>query len=206
AKNLERSDALEEYARKRLGKVDRRLKRQDIPFHLVLRQEGARKAEDRFVAELTGSLRGGFVLRGEERGPDIYTAIDQVSDVVERQIRRYKTQRDRKRHGGVSLPEWEAGLLGEFSAEEAATTERPAPVAAPAATGVADDLDVQALGDGNVVRTKRHDVKPMSVDEAAAQMSLLGHTCFVFLNSENNDINVLYRRSDGDYGLIVPDR
>ena len=57
----------------------------------------------------------------------------------------------------------------------------------------------------DVVRTKRFSVKPMDVDDAITQMELLGHNFFLFLNAENNSMNVLYRRNDGSYGLLVPE-
>lgn len=57
----------------------------------------------------------------------------------------------------------------------------------------------------DVVRTKRFSVKPMDVDDAITQMELLGHNFFLFMNAENNSINVLYRRNDGTYGLLVPE-
>ena len=57
----------------------------------------------------------------------------------------------------------------------------------------------------DVVRTKRFSVKPMDVDDAITQMELLGHNFFMFMNAENNSINVLYRRNDGSYGLLVPE-
>ena len=57
----------------------------------------------------------------------------------------------------------------------------------------------------DVVRTKRFAVKPMDVDDAITQMELLGHNFFLFLNAENNSMNVLYRRNDGSYGLLVPE-
>ena len=58
----------------------------------------------------------------------------------------------------------------------------------------------------DVVRTKRFSVKPMDVDDAITQMELLGHSFFLFMNAENNTMNVLYRRNDGSYGLLVPEK
>ena len=57
----------------------------------------------------------------------------------------------------------------------------------------------------DVVRTKKFSVKPMDVDDAITQMELLGHNFFMFMNAENDSINVLYRRNDGTYGLLVPE-
>ena len=182
AKNLKLTEAIEVYAEKRLSRLDRRL-RHPVPLKLELRREGTRKADDRFVAEITATLKAA-ILRGEERGPSINAAIDSATAVVERQIRRYKTrhfERDRRR------TRFEEVVAEEF-------------------VDLTDEEPVKDLRDGRVVRRKEHAVKPITVDEAAAQMELLGHNFFVFLNVENGGINVVYRRHDNDYGLIVPER
>lgn len=193
-KNLPSNPALSAYAEKRLGRVAGRLHR-DTPMRLVLRKEGTRAASERFVAELTATLRGGFLVRAEERSGDLYSAIDGLTDVLARQIQRYKTRHTRRR---ASLTEWEATLLEQLSPAEEPAEE-------PEEAGEAEET-VSALEDGKLVRTKTHPVAPMSVEEASAQMDLLGHAFFVFLNSDGSGINVLYRRRDGDYGLILPER
>ncbi len=182
ARNLRLTEAIEEYAEKRLSRLDRRL-RHPVPIKLELRQEGTRKADDRFVAEITATLKAA-ILRGEERGPSVNAAIDSATAVVERQIRRYKTrhfERDRR------ATRFEEAVAEQF-------------------VELADEEQVKELSDGRVVRRKAHAVEPITVDEAAAQMELLGHNFFVFLNVENDGINVVYRRHDNDYGLIVPKR
>ena len=182
AKNLRLTEAIEEYAEKRLSRLDRRL-RHPVPIKLELRQEVTRKADDRFVAEITATLKAA-ILRGEERGPSVNAAIDSATAVVERQIRRYKTrhfERDRR------ATRFEEAVAEQF-------------------VELADEEQVKELSDGRVVRRKEHAVEPITVDEAAAQMELLGHNFFVFLNVEDDGINVVYRRHDNDYGLIVPKR
>ena len=181
AKNVRLTGAIEEYAEKRLARLGRRL-RHPVPLRLELRQEGTRRADDRFVAEITATLRNA-ILRGEERGSSINAAIDSATAVVERQIRRYKTrhfERDRK------TTRFEQAVAEQF-------------------VELTDEQPAKELPDGRVVRRKEHAVTPMTVDEAAAQMELLGHSFFVFLNAENGGINVVYRRHDNDYGLIVPE-
>ena len=182
ARNLRLTEAIEEYAEKRLSRLDRRL-RHPVPIKLELRQEVTRKADDRFVAEITATLKAA-ILRGEERGPSVNAAIDSATAVVERQIRRYKTrhfERDRR------ATRFEEAVAEQF-------------------VELADEEQVKELSDGRVVRRKEHAVEPITVDEAAAQMELLGHNFFVFLNVEDDGINVVYRRHDNDYGLIVPKR
>jgi len=180
-KNLKLTDTIEDYAAKRLSRLDRRL-RHPVPLKLELRHEGTRRVDDRFVAEITATLKAG-ILRGEERGPSVNAAIDAATAVVERQIRRYKTrhfQRGRR-------------------------TSRFAETVAEQFVELADEEPAHELPDGRVVRRKEHPVTPMTVDDAAAQMELLGHNFYVFLNSEGGTINVVYRRHDSDYGLIVPE-
>ena len=106
---------------------------------------------------------------------DMYTSIDLVVEKLERQIHKQKTKLARRFRGGG------------FKAE----AFKAAPVDAPA-----DDEEYQ------VVKTKRFVVKPMDVQEAIMQMNLLNHNFFVFRNSETEDVQVVYKRTDGNYGLI----
>ncbi len=202
AKNLPSSPALNEYAEKRLSKVIDRL-RDDVPIRLVLRKESTKAASDRFVAEVTATLRGGTVLRAEERAEDLYVAIDALSDVPARQIRRYRTRYSRRR---TSLTEWETTVLQELTPIEMSpeTIGKPAETVTKQVTTVSDEEAVSELEDGRIVRTKTHEMAPMTVEEASSRMELLGHSFFVFQNSVDSTISVIYRRHDGDYGLIVP--
>lgn len=204
AKNLPTSRAVSEYAEKRLGKLANRL-RGDVPMRLVLRKEGTKAASDRFVAEVTATLKGGTVLRAEERAEDLYTAIDALSSVITRQIRRYKTRQSKRR---ASLTDWETAVLEELSSVESAP-ESPETTGVPAGetagTAPAATETISELGDGRLVRTKTHEMAPMTVEEASSRMELLGHSFFVFQNAADRRISVIYRRYDGDYGLIVPE-
>ncbi|HZK24041.1 MAG TPA: ribosome-associated translation inhibitor RaiA [Oscillospiraceae bacterium] len=120
-------------------------------------------------------LINGMILRAEEKTNDMYASIDQVVDKLERQIAKYKTRINRKSRQTGSLK---------------AMNELPA---------------IEEEKDLFVVKNKRFVVKPMPVEEAILQMNLLGHDFFVFVNAENNhEINVVYRRHDGKYGLIEP--
>ena len=117
----------------------------------------------------------GTLLRGEERADDLFAAIDKVVAVMDRQIERYKGKLYDKGRGS-SL------ARSEFSPEVAA--------AEPAE---------------KVTKVKRFTVKPMSVAEAIDQMELLSHDFFLFFNADTEEINLLYRRKDGNYGLIEPE-
>jgi ribosome-associated translation inhibitor RaiA len=169
-------------------------------MRLVLRKEGTKIASDRFVAEVTATLKGGTVLRAEERAEDLYVAIDAIADVVARQIRRYRTRQSKRR---TSLTDWETTVLQELTPIEpgAGVAEE----STEAAVGP-DGESVSELQDGHIVRTKTHEMSPMTVEEASSRMELLGHSFFVFQNSADNTISVIYKRHDGDYGLIVPER
>ena len=119
----------------------------------------------------------GLLIRGEERSTDARSAVDLVFEKLERQIKKYHRKWiDRLRSQGEQA--FEAPLTDEEEEEE--------------------------LG-GRIVRTKRFTIKPMSPEEAAAQMELVGHDFYVFSNAETGQVNVLYRRRDDNYGLIEPE-
>jgi putative sigma-54 modulation protein len=132
----------------------------------------------RQIAEVTLHVRE-HTIRGEESSTDLYSAIDLVADKIERQILRYKEKI--VDHSG-------RGLGRSRSPEEIGPAE---------SEPLSED-------DPHIVKTKRFAMKPLSPDEAAMQMSLLGHNFFVFRNAQTQEVNVLYRRRDGDYGLIEP--
>lgn len=192
-KNLTLTDSLEGYAQKRLAKLDRRL-RTAIPVKLILKHEETKSVDARYVAEVTAALKGGVIVRGEQRGASINAAIDGVADAIVRQIDRYKTRRIKSKRDGRGISEFEQEVAESFT--EGAEAAEPEPSAGSAAS---------AKVRPTVVREKRHGVRPMTVEQAAEQMDLLGHAFYVFQNVENDAINVVYRRNDGDYGLIVPE-
>ena len=117
----------------------------------------------------------GLILRAEEDSNDMYLSIDRAVDKLESQIRRYRTRMDKH--------------LREAKAETPAEAIEP----------------VYEEANYDVVRVKRFSVKPMDVEDAITQMELLGHNFFLFMNSENDTMSVLYRRNDGSYGLLVPE-
>lgn len=187
ANNTTLTDAIKKYAEKRLSILDRRF-RDPVPVFLQIRKEQTKKEDERFIAEVTIRLNRG-VIRGEMRGDTPYTAVDHVSDTVTRQISRYKN-----RYSDKTRRDSEGGLgsaIAEQLAQEVVTD--------------VDDIGITTLEHGQLVRTKRHVVTPESVEDAAAQMELLGHNFYVFRNKETKEINVVYRRHDEDYGLIVPE-
>lgn len=129
----------------------------------------------RHTVEVTVPVQG-MLLRGEESTMDMYTSIDLVIEKLERQIHKHKTKLERR-----------------FRAGSFRTESIPAP-------SISDKED--GGSDYPIVKTKRFAVKPMDVQEAIMQMNLVNHDFFVYRDAETEEINVVYRRRDGNYGLI----
>ncbi|PDW04580.1 ribosome hibernation-promoting factor, HPF/YfiA family [Candidatus Viridilinea mediisalina] len=127
----------------------------------------------------------GVILRAEEQSNDLFSAIDQVQSVLQRQIKRYKEKYWRRERAPRPV---EAFVVNE--------PDLPTAEAAP---------DEEADHDHELIRTKQFTLRPMFTDDAIEQMELLGHNFFIFQDAENQRLSVLYRRRDGNYGLIVPD-
>ncbi len=134
----------------------------------------------------------GLVLRGEEATQDMYASIDLVVDKLDKQISKFRSRVIKRRRTLAGRRKQQ-----EAAAAEAALREHPpAPMAAAAeAQGAAVEI----------YRRKRFGMKPMTPEDAALQMELLGHAFFMFRNSETLEVNVVYRRADGRYGLIEPE-
>jgi len=131
--------------------------------------------KNRHIVEVTIPYDGG-VIRGEEFTGDMYASIDNVLDKLEKQILRHRTKLEKCLHS-AAFKDME---LAE--AEDEAEDEGP-----------------------RIVRVKRFAIKPMDEEEAMMQIELVGHSFYVFLNSDTNQLNVLYKRKDGNYGLIEPE-
>lgn len=116
----------------------------------------------------------GKTIRTEQESNDLYVSIDLAEEVIERQMKRYKERIVDRHQNGDAF---QKTYIEESVVEE-------------------DEIEI--------VRTKRFVVKPMSPEEACAQMELLGHSFFVFQNAETYETNVVYKRKDGRYGLIGP--
>jgi len=169
----------QEYIKEKIGKLERYL---DLISKVTVEVGEAQRRSQGNMHRAQVTLVGdhGILLRAEEYAPDLNSAIDTVHDNLQRQIQRYKDKHWRR--GKLRR---QAGEIVEVGIETNGTT---------------DDEAVRP----RIVRTKEFQVKPMFSDEAVEQMELLGHDFFVFRDAENSQINVLYRREDGNYGLIVP--
>ncbi|SDZ20799.1 ribosome hibernation-promoting factor, HPF/YfiA family [Thermoactinomyces sp. DSM 45892] len=187
--NVVVTDALREYVEKRLAKLERYLISNDTSeAHVSLTVQGNK---DQHKVEVTIPFPG-LLLRAEDQGEDMYASIDLVVEKLERQVRKYKTRIHRKaRQEGSLRSQYMEEALAAYSSV--------------AATAVEEEWDSSSLADVEIVRTKRFQFKPMGMDEAVLQMDMLSHNFFVFENAETDEVNVVYRRKDGKYGLIAPE-
>ena len=170
-KNIELTPELNRHIEKKLGKLNLHLPN-ILEAKIEIGAEKTKARQQRFIAQVTVNSSG-TILRGEDRGEDLFTAIDKVTAIMKRQVERYKGKHYNKK-GNTSL---------------ARTTS----------------IKEKATGANHkIVKVKQFAVKMMPVDEATEQMELLGHDFFLFLDNESGKLNLLYRRKDKDYGIIVP--
>ncbi|HEY0603665.1 MAG TPA: ribosome-associated translation inhibitor RaiA [Herpetosiphonaceae bacterium] len=181
-RNGKLQDRQRTYIEEKLAKLGRYLEAiGDV--HVDLAHAQQRGIGEVHIAQVTLHTAQGTILRAEERDPDLFAAVDALHDSLQRQITRYKDKHFRRgkirRLDGEILP---ASTNG--SEPEVAEIDSDAP---------------------QLVKTKSFAYKPMYSDEAIEQMELLGHSFFVFTDADTDQVNVVYRRRDGNYGLIVPD-
>ena len=181
ARNVELSDRLRGEIERKLGRLER-VAHPDTEANVELIGHASRATEEANVAEVSLHLNGG-VLRSTGTGATPMAAFDEVLDKLERQLVRAK-QRPR--------------AVRERAVDEVARLSRGEPERAEASDAEPGDQEA------SVVKIKRFDMVPIFPEDAIAQMEELGHAFFVFLNAEDEQIAVLYRRRQGDYGLIQP--
>jgi putative sigma-54 modulation protein len=174
-KNTEITDALRDYVEEKVGKIKRYFDKEEMEIEARISLDVEKEGH---IVEVTIFVDG-LILRAEEKTYDMYASIDGVVDKIERQIRKYKTKINRKLR--KEKEEYRQRVIESREEDDDEDEEGP-----------------------NIVRTKRFDVKPMMVEEAAMQMDLIDHDFFVFSNAETEEINVVYKRKNGDYGLIEP--
>jgi putative sigma-54 modulation protein len=187
-------DDLRDYAERKIERLQRLLPRLD-DVTIEVEQQETRSAGARYRVQVTVHAAGAM-LRGDQRGGDARSALDLAIDVVDRQARKHQ-KRLIDRHHKITAKDMVAG--GE------------APGVTPASSGNGGasrdgDEDYSEYVLGKVVRVKQFEAKPMSEEEALAQMDLLGHDFFLFCDARTNEYALLYKRRDGDYGLLTPRR
>ena len=173
--NIELTTAIQRYIERKLGKLDKHLTG-IIESRVEISEEKTKSPQQHYLVRVTvNSGAGGAVFHGEERGEDLFRAVDKVSAVMTRQLERYKGKLY-KRGRGNSL-----------------------------ARGKYNETENWQKSGRRIVKTKRFILESMMVNEAIEQMEALGHSFFLFLDAEAEEIKLLYRRNDGDYGLIEPE-
>lgn len=168
-KNIEVTPSLKETVTNKLGKLERYFT-PDTEIIVTLSVE-----KDRQKIEVTIPVKGN-IIRSEQVSSDMYVSIDLVEEIIERQLRKYKTKLIAKHQESGNFKE-------EFYEMDEGF----------------DDEEIK------IVRTKKFGIKPMYPEDACVQMELLGHNFFVFYNAETEDVNVVYKRKDGTFGLIEPE-
>lgn len=168
-KNINVTDGLKQAVEDKIGKLEKYFSPETVA-HVTLSVE-----KERQKIEVTIPVKGN-IIRSEQVSNDMYVSIDLVEEIIERQLKKYKTKiTDREQAGGFFQDAyWET-----------------------------EDLDEEEI---KIERTKKFDIKPMYPEDACVQMELLGHNFFVFVNAENDETCVVYKRKGGTYGLIEADR
>ena len=168
-RNIDITDGLRTAVEDKLGKLERYFTA-DTEIIVTLSVE-----KERHKIEVTIPVKGN-IIRSEQVSNDMYVSIDLVEEIIERQLRKYKTKIiNKKQNVETFQPEF---IEKDYE----------------------DDTN-----EIKIIRTKKFGFKPMYPEDACVQMELLGHNFFVFLNAETEEVNVVYKRKGNTYGLIEPD-
>ena len=167
-RNIDVTPGLKAAVEDKIGKLDKYFN-PDTEVHVTLSVE-----KERQKIEVTIPVKGN-IIRSEQVSTDMYVSIDLVEEIIERQLKKYKTKIVDKHQSG-----------GAFSQSYL-------------------DNDYVEDEEVKIVRTKKFDIKPMYPEDACIQMELLGHNFYVFCNAETDQVNVVYKRKGDTYGLIEPE-
>ena len=167
-KNIDVTPGLKNTIQNKLGKLERYFT-PDTEVIVTLSVE-----KERQKIEVTIPVKGNLI-RSEQVSSDMYVSIDLVEEVIERQLRKYKTKIIDKKQAASNFQK----------------------------TYI--DNDYMENEEIRIVRTKKFDIKPMYPEDACVQMELLGHNFFVFMNADTDQVNVVYKRKGNTYGLIEPE-
>lgn len=179
-KNIEITDGIREYVHQKIEKAASHFQNltTEIDVHLSVARNP--RINPKQTAEVT-IYANGTVIRAEESSENLYASIDLVAAKITRQLRKYKEKRQDKVH---SKPKTGAAVTGELVTDLNSNREPQLPPA--------------------VVRSKYFAMPPMTVDEALEQLELVDHDFYMFCNAETGEINVVYERNHGGYGVIQP--
>lgn len=167
-RNIDVTEGLRAAVEDKIGKLEKYFT-SDTEVHVTMSVE-----KDRQKIEVTIPVKGN-IIRSEQVSNDMYVSIDLVEEIIERQLKKYKTKLVDKKQS--------AGFFSQDFIEK-------------------DYMDEEEV---KIVRTKKFDIKPMYPEDACIQMELLGHNFFVFCNAETDEVNVVYKRKGSTYGLIEPE-
>jgi putative sigma-54 modulation protein len=180
-RHMDATDALRNYAQEKLDRI-RKYFPDPIKAHVVLDCERGYN----HLAEVVITLQTGLVIAGEETTEDMYSSIDLVMAKIERQVRRYK-EKIRSHKGGESIHGHREFSHKVVQMDEAESEQAPSN---------------DNKGDVKIIRESSFVAKPLTPEEAVMHMNLLHNDFLVFSNAVTHDVNVVYRRADGTYGLI----
>lgn len=172
AKNIELTKGLKTTVEEKLSKLERYFK-DDTIVNVTMSVE-----KDRQKIEVTIPVKG-HIIRSEQVTNDMYASIDMVEEVIERQMRKYRTKLA-NRYNHVKEP---IGFNEDYLAVDV------------------DDEEEEI----EIIKSKKFGIKPMYPEDACIQMELLGHGFYVFMNAQTEEVNVVYKRKDGAFGLIEPE-
>jgi len=175
-KNMKQDPDIQEYAEKKLDKLNKYLANIS-GIKMELTEEKTKSRQHSYTAQVTLNING-FLIRGEQKDESLKASVDEVVETMERLVTKYK-----KRH------EVNKGRVNES-------------IRIPAGTGGEKETEVDEI---SILRMKRFIIKPMTVEQAIDQMEFIGHDFFIFANAEDKSVNVVYRRKNGRYGLILPE-
>ncbi len=181
-KNIEITDAIRDYVNQKIEKAVNHFHNitNQVDIHLSVARNP--RINPNQSAEVT-VFANGNVIRAEESSENLYASIDLVADKITRQLRKYKERRQSKKNNSTSTNE-------VYITEEAVITDLIG--------NRTPELPTE------VVRTKYFAMPPMTVTDALEQLQMVGHDFYMFLNIETNEINVIYERNHGGYGVIQP--
>jgi putative sigma-54 modulation protein len=189
-RHMDASQAVREYAAEKLEKIRKYFHKDPISAHATFGVERG----FHHVADLSITLPNGIVISAKETTEDMYSSIDLAAARIERQVRKWKEKiRDHKPHGGPSTSVREMVI----TPEEVEPPAKAAPDAAPKPT--APKPPAHGF---NVIKDERFTARSMTVEDAVMQLNLLGDELLVFTDAGSGRTSVLYRRKDGNYGLI----
>jgi putative sigma-54 modulation protein len=184
-RNIEITDAIRDYVEQKILKAVSHFNHltNEVDVHLSVARNP--RISSKQSAEVTLYVDGAIV-RAEESSENLYASIDLVADKISRQLRKFKEKRNDRKHGNL-------GKTTEAYLNEAPVTN---------VTEVLNNAEPQLPEE--VIRAKYFAMPPMTVSEALEQLMLIDHDFYMFLNADTNEINVVYERNHGGYGLIQP--